>query len=688
MAAAPAPRYVAFISYNHADRSRARWLHRAIESFAVPRMLQGGKAPYGTIGPRVAPVFMDREELPSSPDLAASVRDALERSEFLIVVCSPQSARSRWVNEEVRVYKSLGRADRILTLIVAGEPRANTGPEDAVGCFPPALAYVVEDGVVSDRPASEPLAADVRPGGDPPRLATLKILAALLGVPFDDLRRREQTRRQRRLAIVATAATVGCLVMGALAAYAWLARAEAERQRAIAEQKTQTAQRTTQFLKSLFKVSDPSEARGNAVTAREILDRGAQQLSTELRDEPLVRAELATTLGEVYTSLGLWRPGRELLDGALAVPSQPPETVARQQVALAFVDDLQGDFPAADALYEKAAPVYARIEQTDPGAYVDMLRGWGETLGNLDRFDAARDKLQRAAALAEARFGRTSEPYAAALEGIAYVSFYANDLQASKAEFESALRIRTAVSGADHPKVLDTLNQLGAVEYMLGDREAAAGHLRQSLELGRRIQGARNAGLAPRINNLGRIELEQRHFGAAVPLLEEALDLYLSQQDESDENVTFTLANLAIARAATGRSNDADALYARALRSASATHHRLEGPILVDWADLDCRRGRVAEGLDKLARARPLSAERYPNDPWRVALVDSVQAGCELRRRRADTAERLLVASGPALFAKWPPDTLYGYDAVRRNIELYERLSRPDKVAEFRRQLR
>ena len=228
-------RYAAFISYSHRDRKWAEWLHRAIETYRVPKDL-------ALAGARdaLSPVFLDRAELPTSSDLAVSVREALTAARYLIVICSPAAARSRWVNEEIRSFKVLGRADRILCLIVAGEPSGSVDEE----CFPAALRFVVDDERVTDRPAGEPMAADIRPQKDSRRDAQLKIVAGLLGVPLDRLRQRELARRQRRLAIIATASGIGCVAFGALAVVALYARNEAERQRIVAEQQSLTARRT------------------------------------------------------------------------------------------------------------------------------------------------------------------------------------------------------------------------------------------------------------------------------------------------------------------------------------------------------------------------------------------------------------------------------------------------------------
>ena len=104
-------------------------------------------------------------------------------------------------------------------------------------------------------------------------------------------------------------------ITSALAPAAWLARNEAERQRVRAEAEAETARQTTRFMVDLFKVSDPSEALGNSITAREMLDKGAARIERELVDQPAIQATLMDTMGTVYTSLGLYGPALPLVAG-------------------------------------------------------------------------------------------------------------------------------------------------------------------------------------------------------------------------------------------------------------------------------------------------------------------------------------------------------------------------------------
>jgi hypothetical protein len=310
-------KYSAFISYSHRDEKWASWLHNAVETYRVPNALVGQATRSGPVPARLSPVFRDRDELASATDLGQVLTQALRDSAYQIVICSPAAARSRWVNEEILTFKRLGRAERVLCLLVAGEP--NGGNDEA---FPEAVRFQLAD---DGRPSSDgavPIVVDVRPGRDSKPSARLKIVASLLGLPFDVLRQREQARRHRRLMAVAAAAACGMAVTSVLAATAWFARLEADAQRERAEAEAETARQTTQFMVDLFAISDPSESLGNSITAREILDQGARRIETELVDRPDVQASLMDTMGTAYSSLGLYAPAVSLLERSVQVRTE------------------------------------------------------------------------------------------------------------------------------------------------------------------------------------------------------------------------------------------------------------------------------------------------------------------------------------------------------------------------------
>jgi len=195
-------RYKAFISYSHQDEHWARWLQHALESYRVPGRLVGKQGSFGKIPARLAPVFRDREDLSSAASLTETVQHELASAETLVVICSPAAAQSRWVNEEIRAFAALGRADRIYALIVEGDPQA---ADPAERCFPNVL---VED---RGSGALEPLAADARKWADGKVLAKLKLVAGILGIRLDDLRQREMQRRRRNW--IVSSVTVASVVL-------------------------------------------------------------------------------------------------------------------------------------------------------------------------------------------------------------------------------------------------------------------------------------------------------------------------------------------------------------------------------------------------------------------------------------------------------------------------------------------
>lgn len=260
-------RYTAYISYRHLspDAEVAKKLHTLIENFGVPRPL---KRSLGISS--MGRVFRDQEELPLSSNLGDDIHAALENSEWLICICSPRYLTSRWCMEELRYFLSLGRQNRVLAVLVEGEP------EDA---FPKELLFQTVDGVQMEK---EPLAADVRAeslDGILKKLRTekLRILAPILGVNYDDLRQRARRRKNR---IIASATAAAFLLLSGFLGYAMLKNAQiTEKNQQITVQNEQiTAERNEALI---------AESKWLAKSAEEALDNGERLLSLLLSLEAL-----------------------------------------------------------------------------------------------------------------------------------------------------------------------------------------------------------------------------------------------------------------------------------------------------------------------------------------------------------------------------------------------------------------
>ena len=151
------------------------------------------------ISRKLGKVFRDREELSTGQNLGDHLTAALDNSDNLIVICSPNSKASPWVAKEIEYFKALGRGDRIFCLLVEG------GAESLAD---PLLTDV-------DGNPLEPLAADPRDEGDGKRLAKLKLISGILDTNLDQLAQRERARRQRLFAGYAGLANVFLIAVGA-----------------------------------------------------------------------------------------------------------------------------------------------------------------------------------------------------------------------------------------------------------------------------------------------------------------------------------------------------------------------------------------------------------------------------------------------------------------------------------------
>ena len=290
----------AFISYNHADERHAKWLHAWLESYRVPKKLVGTTSEqYAFERPaRLRPIYRDRDESSAGQSLDKHIKAELGNSRNLIVICSPNAVASRWVDPEIRHFQSLGRSDRIVCLIVDGDPNANSGP---TRCIPTALfSSQGESGV-------DAIAGDIRPGKDKPRIAALRLAAGLLDVRFDELRQRDQERRVRQLWTAFGVALALLVVMGLLAFFALHERGVAQKQTGVANEQKAEAQKQTGIAND-----QKEEAKKQTVVANE--QRAEAQIQTRIAetqkgvaDEKRREAERATTQAKAAEDLAKQR---------------------------------------------------------------------------------------------------------------------------------------------------------------------------------------------------------------------------------------------------------------------------------------------------------------------------------------------------------------------------------------------
>jgi tetratricopeptide (TPR) repeat protein len=521
--------YRAFISYSHRDKALAQRLHRTIEGYPIPSKLVGNETPVGKVPRRLRPIFRDREELPASGDLSAELTAALRQSMFLVVICSPAAAKSRWVNEEILQFKRMHGDSRVLGLVADGEPNASDTPgREEQECFPKALRYRLgPDGQLSEVRA-EPIAADLRRDADGQRLAVQKLVAGLTGLRLDKLVQRDNQRRLAQATTVAIGAMMGMLVTGGLAFYANSLRVEANAQRALAQREAAAARAASDYLVGTFELSNPATENPRTITALTILARSAERAHRELADQPEIQSRLLATLGRAYNNLGLLTEARAAFETAMPVITTSGADGAEALLVLADTYGKQGSLEKAlDAVkqaetivgppspanagirarasvtrgrilisvqkvkegiasFDRALTIYRSDPDVPPGAIATVLSNQGLLLSDDGQFAASETALKESLRLFQKEMGPGHLQTGKAWFALAQNAYNAGDLPKARTLIAEALRIERGVLDADNPILADTLSMQGQIYHGLGMLDPAERSLRDAVAIYRK----------------------------------------------------------------------------------------------------------------------------------------------------------------------------------------------------------
>ena len=285
-------RYRAFFSYARADDRLANWLHLQLDGYRTPRALVGADGALGPVPAKLHPIFRDRTDLDARGHIDQRLQEALEGSECLVVLCTPTSAKSQWVNHECETFLKLGREGRIFPVIGAGEP--NSGDPETE-CFPPALrgkGLLAADLREIKKPNGQ-LIGDGRDGG------RVKLIAGLLGVSLDQLVQRERRRQRLLIGALGAAALVFAGLAVTAGGFGWLAQHNAK----IASLNEQRAQENEQRA-----LKGEAEAIASAAAEREA--RKAEDEARKAEIQQRDKADAATQRARLALRTGLQQLNR------------------------------------------------------------------------------------------------------------------------------------------------------------------------------------------------------------------------------------------------------------------------------------------------------------------------------------------------------------------------------------------
>ncbi len=380
--------------------------------------------------------------------------------------------------------------------------------------------------------------------------------------------------RRHLVATVAAALVTVALVAGLTARTFEAARANREAERANREAEAARrygaeADGVVRFLVDLFDVSDLGNSNGDTVTARELLEQGAEKVRREYQDQPLAQARLMDTMGEVYRKLGLYDESEPFLGDALELREERlGEDHVDVATSLANLTTLywhQGRYTEAEPVAERALAIRESAlgpEHPEVAASLDDLALVYRRMG---RYDEAEPLFQRALTIREQAFGPEDQHVATTVNGLAILHWNQGQYDEAVPLFRRALAIWERTLGEDHLETAATVNNLAGVYRDQGEYDEAEVLYKRALEIRRKTLGADHPAVGYSLSNLAVLYRRQERYREAEPRYLQALEIWESSLGPEHPEVAFLLNNLALLYHDLGRDAEAEPASRRAL---------------------------------------------------------------------------------------------------------------------------
>ncbi len=467
----------------------------------------------------------------------------------------------------------------------------------------------------------------------------------IAGPPSKTYKARKFVQRHR-LAVAVSAAFVAILLVFVAALGLLFVRASRAESAALAARDESEA--VSNFLVEVFEVSDPGEARGNSVTAREILDKGAARARESFADQPGIQARLMTTIGNVYGSLGLYRASEEQLEEALEIKRQTLGDrhidVAQAMDDLAFLRRRMGKYDEAENIYRRTLETYREAFGAEHVEIAHTLLSLATTLHARGDYGEAEELYIEANAMAARLFDED------AIEIAGFINNYANFL-----------------ADTSRPEEAEAL-------------------YRRALALKRRHFGEVHPEVAFAMDNLAMILHDQREYEEARPLYFGAQEMLYQIYGDSHPEIAQTLGNVSAFLMETGEWDRAEEMVHEELRLnlelLGPDHWRI-GDSYQALAEIEIEKGDFDRAEEHALRSIAIYRAALPEDHLKIAGGESSLGHVYLEQGRFDDAERLLLASYRAMEAA-RDRAPYRIGVLESLVELYEAMGKPDLAAEYR----
>jgi len=424
--------------------------------------------------------------------------------------------------------------------------------------------------------------------------------------------------RRNRVAIAVAMGAVTILVAFVVTQSIQLRRITRERDR---------ADRITEFMTNMFKVSDPSEARGNRVKAREILDRSSKEIDTGLAKDPELKAQMLLVMGTVYQKLGLYAQAESLLSQAINIrarmlgPEHPDTLKAKERMSPLFAG--QGRFSEGEKFDGELLASQRRVlgpnhratlatqselfwildwlgrsqegeklgrttleEQQralgkeDPDTLLTMRR-LGSVLESLDRLAEAEGMTRQIIEIRNRVSGPQHPETLLAMSDLGLVLTSEGRSAEAEKVLRETLAVQRRVLGSDHQNSIATMNALAVALQHQHKLDEAESIYREALDTSRRVLGPEHPGTVMELGNLGTVFQDRKQYKEAEKVERQVLAIRLRTLGADHPNTALAMFNVADALHHEGRNTESAALF----RETADIQRRVLGPTHSDTLD-------------------------------------------------------------------------------------------------------
>ncbi len=493
----------------------------------------------------------------------------------------------------------------------------------------------------------------------------------------------------RRHAVSVSAVSVLAALLAAFAVTTAIQMRRVAQSEAIAQEERHRTGEMARFLVGLFNDSDPSEARGETMTAREILERGAERIAG-LKNQPEEQATLMETIGRTYLSLGSADKARPQLEAALAARRKlfhgDHAATASSLAALGRLELADGRLEKAQAYYSDALSMNERLYGGNQAQVAQSLQDLGELQKMKGDLPAAEATLRRSLALFSKLSGEQSPAASSAMNELAQVLERRGDLAAAEELYRRAIAIDRATLGTDHPQVAHNLHNLAVVLQERGDFAGARPLFEQSLIMFRKVLGEKHPDTIEALGNYGRYLQDRGELMEAEKVLREALELDRQARGDDHVQVGYDHVNLGYLLYRRATYSDAEREFREALRIYAATlpaGHVYLASAKTGLGETLLELGRVDEGYGEASQALEIWRKNVPADDAHIANTQAVTARALALQGNFTQAEPLLTASYERMRVALGPTDARTQRASAWLADLYRSTNRPELEAKL-----